>query len=409
VVSVKDRERLRLLAQKQLLLANSPKNQERVLEWKRHNAGIMGRPIVHVELDTFEHEVIDPMLQCTCEFSRRIERDILRAFVNFELFDDDWVVPPFFGVEWQTYFHLFGHNIGRTTATDSSGRTVGHHFNNVIGDLEDDFEKLGETIFGVDRVATLNYKKIAEDIFGDILPVKMTMSSPEVVPTQKIVHLMGMENMFYNMSDYPELFTKMMDQIAKDYIKYLEFLEQNHYLSSTTGFELLKQGSKCFTAELPNNETPKLWEVWGFMDSQESVGLSPEMYHDLIFPCYKKISEKFGLLSYGCCEPISPVWSDVKTLPNLRKVSISPWCNQNYMGEQLRGSKMIFHRKPSPNYLGVGTVLDEQAVTKHIQETLDCAKGCVVEFTQRDVYTIGGDIDKVKRYIQMIRQLSGVN
>ena len=32
-------------------------------------------------------------------------------------------------------------------------------------------------------------------------------------------------------------------------------------------------------------------------------------------------------------------------LTNLRKVSSSPWCSEEYMGERLRGSKVIYHRK----------------------------------------------------------------
>jgi hypothetical protein len=74
------------------------------------------------------------------------------------------------------------------------------------------------------------------------------------------------------------------------------------------------------------------------------------------------------------------------------------------MGEQLRGSKVIYHRKPSPNFLGVGSVLDEEAVRAHIRKTLQAAKGCKLEITQRDVYTINNDIKKAKRYVDIIKE-----
>lgn len=213
-----DRERLRALAAHQLELANSPRNLERIAHWRRHNAVQPGRPLVHVELDTFEQEVVEPMLECVGEAARRLERDLLRGFVNLELFDDDWVVNDYFGIEWESYFHLFGHEIGRTTAIDGSGSSLGHHFNHVIGDLEEDYHKLGQSTFGVDETATIAYRTLAEETFGDILPVRMTSSCPQAVPTQKVVHLMGMENMCFNMSDYPELFAQMMERIADDYI-----------------------------------------------------------------------------------------------------------------------------------------------------------------------------------------------
>ena len=146
-------------------------------------------------------------------------------------------------------------------------------------------------------------------------------------------------------------------------------------------------------------------DVWGFMDSQETVGISPEMYEEFIFPCYKKISEQYGMLSYGCCEPVDPIWDNcISKLENLRKVSISPWCQEEIMGERLRGSKVIFHRKPSPNYLGVGDKLDEEGFRAHIRKSILAARGCEMEITQRDVYTINHDIDKAHRYVQIIRE-----
>ncbi len=403
-MNVSDMQRLQSLAQKQMELANSKKNLERTENWKNHNKGQRGLPLVHIELDTFEHEIIPPMLQCTDTVARQLETDILRNIVNFELFDDDWVVSPYFGVYWKTDFKLFGYSISKTNATDASGGNLGHHFNHVLADLEEDFEKLHASTWSVDKKATTEYIKIAEDAFGDILPVKIISSSLEAVPTQKIVHLMGMENMFTNMLDYPELFSEMMTRVADDYISYYAFLQNEKLLCSTTGFELLQQGSKCFTDLLPNKEniTPK--EMWGFMDSQETVSISPDLYKELIFPCYEKIASQFGLLSYGCCEPVSDVWEYVKTFENLRKVSISPWCNQEMMGEELKNTNIIFHRKPSPNILGIEKNLDEDALRSHIKETLLSAQGCAIEFTQRDVYTVHNDIPKVKKYVQIIRE-----
>ena len=74
------------------------------------------------------------------------------------------------------------------------------------------------------------------------------------------------------------------------------------------------------------------------------------------------------------------------------------------MGENLRGRRTIFHRKPSPNFLGVGETLDEEGLRGHIRKTLRAAQGCELEFTQRDVYTINHDEEKVRRFIAIIRE-----
>jgi len=35
--------------------------------------------------------------------------------------------------------------------------------------------------------------------------------------------------------------------------------------------------------------------------------------------------EKFGLVYYGCCEPLDGKIDIVREIPNLRKISMSPW------------------------------------------------------------------------------------
>ena len=398
----KDREILRETAKMQLEAAHSEKNLARVELWKRHNAFHGERPVIHLELDTFEHEVIPQRLRCESEEGRALETALYRNFLNLTLFDDDWVVPDFFPVTAHTWFLPFGHAVKKTFAKGE--HAVGHHFEYVVGDLEDDWEKLGPSTWGVDREATKREFDTAQDVFGDILPARMTMNCLYAVPTQDVVHLMGMENMCFAMMDYPELFHKMMDRLSDDYLSYFGFLAQEGLLLPTTGYEWVGQGTRAFTEELPADHVTGTKDVWGFLDSQETVSISPDMYGEFIFPYYKKIAQSYGLLSYGCCEPVDPVWKYVGTLENLRKVSCSPWCNEEKMGEYLRGRHTVFHRKPSPNFLGVGETTDEEALREHFRKTLRAAAGCTLEFTQRDVYTIHNDEKKAARYVAILRE-----
>lgn len=74
------------------------------------------------------------------------------------------------------------------------------------------------------------------------------------------------------------------------------------------------------------------------------------------------------------------------------------------MGERLKGKKIVYLRKPSPNFLGVGEALDEDAVRAHIAHTVQSAQGCTLEFACRDVYSVNRNPNKVKRYIEIIRE-----
>lgn len=405
-ISDADKIILQEVAKKQLEYAKQDRNKQKVQEWIDHHSLCGQRPMIHLELWTFAQEVIPPRLACSGEFAREVESQLYQNFLNQELFDDDKVTPDHYALAYDTHFTLFSIPVRKH---DSLG-SVGHEFIPALSDLGDDYGKLKETDFGVDLDTTLRKKAVIEDAIGDILPVKIKMDCLYSPPTQMIVHIMKMEDMMYNLYDYPDLFKQMMNRIADDTLAYYRMLEKERLILPTVGAENLHMGSWCYNRELANEEVAKqrpltTKDVWGAMESQETVGLSPQMFEEFIFPCYQKISEQFGLLSYGCCEPVHPIWDNcISKLKNLRKVSISPWCNEEFMGERLRGSSVIYQRKPSPNYLGVGTTLDEDAVRASIRKTLKAAQGCKLEITQRDVYTINHDLAKAKRYVDIIKE-----
>ena len=74
------------------------------------------------------------------------------------------------------------------------------------------------------------------------------------------------------------------------------------------------------------------------------------------------------------------------------------------MGEALRGSDIVFSRKPDPKFLGVEVKLDEDAWAAHIRETLDATHGVNVEFIVRDVYTVHGNLGKARRAVEIARR-----
>ncbi|HJD23295.1 MAG TPA: hypothetical protein H9694_04020 [Firmicutes bacterium] len=410
MISEKDRSRLRELAKKQRELANAPAMLELKKLWYRHNDGCGGRPMFTIELDTFAQELVTPLLQCTSPEARGLEWQLLLGMYNNEHFHDDKVVLDYFPVGNGAWLKLFNWNDEKIQATDEQGHeSIGHQFLHLIHDLEEDYPKIEDSVFGCDAEGARRQVDIVNELFGDILPARIVGDALYACPTQKLVHMMSMETMLFSLYDYPDLFKRLMDRLASDVNAYFDYLEQNRLLLPTVGFEGLGQGTYCATTRLPGydelEKRPfKTTDVWGFMDSQETVGISPEMYEEFIFPYYKKISDRFGALSYGCCEPVDPLWDRcLSKLTNLRRISISPWCNEEIMGERLAGKPIIYHRKPSAEFIGVGTTLDEEAVRACVRKTMSAAKGCKIEFTQRDVYTVHGDAEKVRRYVEILR------
>jgi hypothetical protein len=77
------------------------------------------------------------------------------------------------------------------------------------------------------------------------------------------------------------------------------------------------------------------------------------------------------------------------------------------MAERLSGGKVIYSRKPSPNYIGVKAEFDEEAFTAYIKKTASAVKGrCKVEFIFRDLYTLCGNRAKTRKAVDITRRIA---
>jgi len=225
---------------------------------------------------------------------------------------------------------------------------------------------------------------------------------------------MGMENMMMAMHDYPDLFHKAMDMLTRDYFEYMDEIEAGGAILTNNDGAFLNQGSWGYTHDLPFTKDIKgkvtFKDVWGFTAMQESVGLSPDMVYEFWFSYLEKIAARFGLMAFGCCEPVDNLWeSCLSRLDNLRKVTVSPWCNEESIAERIRaerirGKKIVYHRKPSPNYISVDPVFNEDAFRQHMAKTVESARGCPLEITFRDVITAWGEPWRLTKAIAITKE-----
>jgi hypothetical protein len=389
-----------------------PVMEERTRLWYAHNSLCSDRPLIVVEMESFESETIPPM-ECEGEAARDIERRLIRSIVHEELIGDDVVVPSSLDVERVFEFHEFGLDIKKIRSADSQGRDIGFAWEHPIADIAADAGKIGPSICRYDSSATEARLDLANDALGDILPVRLANGSLRwhFTPTAKAVDLMGLEAMMYALLDHPEEMRALFRFIVGDMLALLDAQASQGLLTLNNGNDYAGAGSYGFTEELPAADFPpggpaRPKDLWGNLNSQESVGISPDMYAEFVFPSYMELASRFGLVYYGCCEPVHAIWdSCVSKLPGLRKVSISPWCDEEFMGEKLRGSGVIYSRKPSPNYLGVGTEFDEEGFARHMERTVSAARGCTLEIIMRDVYTLTGDLSKPARAVRILRDI----
>jgi hypothetical protein len=406
-----ERAYLRDLAHKQAEYAALPVMAQREQMWYDLNDGRLGaRPPVIVETWTFDRDFMPAsVFRCTSEAGRAIERQLLRNIRNHELIDDDKVMPGTFDVGWFVEIDEFGVRIERETVQDAQGVETGYRFLHPIKDLERDLDALRPAACRVDRQRTMAWQAFLEELLGDLLPVCVrTGTYGGTMLTHRVVELMGMQAFFTAMYDTPGAVHRLMGFLRDNALRVMRWAEGEGLLRLNNGNQDSFGSSYNFTTRLPAPEykggPARLCDMWGASNSQETVGVSPAMFHEFCFPYYLDVCEPVGLLYYGCCEPAHPFWDDIRQLPHLKKVSISRWCDQAFMGEALRGTGVVFSRKPNPNYLSVDARLDEEAWATHIGETLEATRGVPVEFIVRDVYTVHGDLDNPRRAVEVARR-----
>ena len=402
-ITQKDREVLRQLAHRQMEYAHSAENDRIMRKWEALGAGRRETPTVRLLFSNFCDEVITPRMQCESEAARNIEFKLLWDMVGRELFDDDTPMAPFFQIGWHTHAYPFGIMPHLTRATGAGEK--GFHIDPVIEDLEADFEKLKGGSFGVDREATRAHIDLVTDIFGDILPVKMTMGCLGGSITNPLIQLMGMENYYLSMYDCPDKLHELMDMATRFYEEYYDFLEQEKLLLPTTGFSPLAQESYCFNHELPEDNVTRTAQCWGFLESQETTAVSPETYGEFAWDYMDRLVKRYGLLSYGCCERVDALWEKyLSKWTNLRKLSVSPFNNEPQIGEYLRGSNVVYYSKPRAEFVTNPGPLDEEALRRYFKMVCESASGCLFEMAQREVGTIYGDFERGRRYVQIAKE-----
>jgi hypothetical protein len=405
-----DRHRLRELAKEKVEIANSPVNVERKSQWYRHRRREPGRPLLLVE--TWE---IAGLVgaggggTCTSDQGRSLESYLLVERYMFEQVKDDHVMLPGIDVGWHVSASGYGVEIPYEHGQGNDAGRGSSRWDAPIKDLAADFHKLKPRTFSVNRESTLKHKAFLDDVFGDILDIRLgaggfwwTMGL-----TNPLIQLIGLENLMFAMFDQPEGLHHMMAFLRDDHLAFARWAEKEGLLTSNNADHYIGSGSLGFTEELPSRGhipgTPaRLKDMWVLSESQETVSVSPAMFEEFIFPYQLDVAQEFGLCYYGCCEPVNNRWHVLKRLPNLRAVSVSPWADEAAMAEAC-GRDVLYCRKPNPAMISTPH-FDEGAIRADLRNTLKAAKGCNVEIVMKDIHTLAGEKHRPARWVELARE-----
>ncbi|MEI7905441.1 MAG: hypothetical protein WCI43_08530 [Candidatus Firestonebacteria bacterium] len=333
---------------------------------------------------------------------REWEAELRRKIIWWENFRDDNTVEPEFWINWDVKISDYGvPSVRHRTSGDGS-----FVWDSPIKDLDKDFDKLKMRTYAVDRKKTEETARLANEIFGDLLPSRIIGSYWWTLGlTQDAIFLVGLENLMLYMYDNPEGVHRLMAYLRDNALKLVNWVEKEKLLTHWNKNQYVGSGGVAYTDELPQKDwkegmSVRLKDRWGFAESQETVEVSPEQFGEFVFPYQLPLLSKFGLNCYGCCEPVDKRLKYILQIPNLRRVSVSPWANQDICAEKLKGIA-VFSRKPNPSLLSAS--FNEDELRKDLRSTLEAAKSIrnQTELIMKDTHTCGRDIARFTKWVKL--------
>ena len=392
-ISEKNRSTLRHLAEKQAQIASLTIHKEKIAQWTRLNANMPGRPLVWInEIPWHEMDVEGELeLEISNPFYRQVEQTLRRTIYQWNHMPVDMVVEDKF------YSPLVIHDTGfgisedvEVALTDEKSSVVSRNFHSQI-DNEKDLEKIKTPVVTHDEEASeRNYQRCV-DTLGDILTVEKTgIVHSWFAPWDELIRWWDVEKAMMDLIMRPELVHQAMERLVNAYLSRLQQWRDLNLLSITDGNYRVGSGGLGYTEELPQDDFDpdhiRTTDQWGCGTAQIFSDVSPQMHEEFALQYERRWMEQFGLNYYGCCEPLHNKIDVLKSIPNLRKISMSPWADVEQMLERTNGQYVLSH-KPNPAVFAVTTWSPQQA-RENLVEVLNKTKGSAVEVIMKDISTV---------------------
>jgi hypothetical protein len=426
-----DKKRVRELAAQ--VASFSGKSDATAELWKSHNKLQQKRPMVLVSPESLWDELLpSSKLICQDPLARDIEWKLRNRIFHYEHFHDDRVFENAFLVpkimryksfldEWFTtntfHFHTglcapVAHSemnpeagfIPHSRVPEGPERAWG---SSVLLSSLDDIKmwSLPEVEY-LERASMEEWERCC-DLIGDQLAVKQT----------GIVHISfhlastyadlrgGLMNMLHDFYDSPQLIHAAMSHLSEGCLSLIKQYEELSLLTQNSGNVYHSSGGLSYSDELRNSpEQTRAADMWASAEAQELSEVSPSMYEEFLLPYEQEVLSPFGLNGYGCCEPLEEKLDSVFTLPNLRRISCSPFADLKAFAEKVK-DRYVLSWKPNPALLS--GQFNTAAIEEYIKQGLEAAKGCQLEIILKDLMTMEGEPDRIGRWLRIVNRLIG--
>ncbi len=393
-----ERDVVRELARQVAQIASEPRMEAIRKRWRDVNAlrkpdraPVWCRPVGCWD------EILPPStLVCQDPWLRQLEYSLRQIAVKYDIDDDTpvegyWEIPAAFAV---TPANTWGVEVSHRQPETKGGAWA---FDPALK-TEADFDRLRSPVFTYDAAKTREVLGRTEDLFADILPVRLGMEAPLGATLGTAADLRGLQQIMIDMIAEPHLVHRLMTYLRD---ATLQAMDQ----AQATGL-LTPNNTGPMTCSDPIGEvgpdgTYTYRNCWCMANSQEFDQVSPAMWEEFCLNYQKPIFERFGLVGYGCCENLTKKIDGVLSIPNLRILVCSAWTNLGTVIERAGTGYCIMWRQKASDVV----LPDDVAPVRHnLLEGARRLRGYFYQVVLRELQTLAGHPDRLHVWTALAKE-----
>lgn len=393
VLSRQDKEILRELGWNIARIASLPVHKEKALLWRKLNDLDSVRPMVWInEIPWNEMNVNDELtLRCEHPWARQLEDNLRKTVYQWKHMPGDMVVNDY--IECPLAIHSTDFGIKEDVdiaTTDGTSEIYSRHFKIQIKEPEDIDKIKLPTISHIQQATDISYQAMS-GIFEGIIPVKKVgQTHIWFTPWDFLIRWWGVEEAMIDLIMRPELVHAAYERMVDAWMAELDQFVGQNLLSLDCNNTRIGSGGYGYVSSLPgedyNPDFVQPHNMWGCSNAQIFSSVSPEMHWEFALEHDLRWLKRWGLTYYGCCEPVDRKVDLLRRIPNLRKITVSPWCNSERVINDI-GTDYVMSRKPSPAIFA-GEWSPERAEAE-LRDFMDKTGGqCHVELIMKDISTV---------------------
>ena len=367
------------------------------------------RPVVLIdELPWAEMNINEEMtLRCEDPVLRGVEWHLRSTIYKAKHLPADMIIAPYVPVHKVIRFAGIGVDVDERTIVIQGRDTIhAHEYHDQLA-TEADLDKIHNDVVTYDREETLRRHQLVADAIGDVLPVRLKGVEYASIGTWDLIaRYRGVSNLLIDLAERPEFMHRMvrkLHDVRWDVIRQIEELG----LFDNDPYSL--HCTPSLASDLPgpdfDGEHVKLKNVWGRAVAQIFASVSGPMHEEFDIDYIKEPLSRCGLVYYGCCEPLDKKMDIVKKIPNLRKISVTPWADVNVAAEAI-GGNYVLASKPNPASVAFGR-LDPDLLRKEIRTILDACKrnGSPCDLVLKDISTCNGRPENIFEWERTVMEM----